>query len=179
MYREKTVKVSKSCILLNPQRHRAVVLIHNIYACKYIPSARRGVEVIYIMEPKNYEGNEKQLVFVDEHGSPIQEIKEIEALDYPNKQDGSDFLNFQSSMTIAMDSFARSIPMFAEAFENLIRLIKRLLAENEYYTKLGEIKNPRVAYLSKHAKTQRARIKNLKRLYEIGLRAERRDTHNN
>jgi hypothetical protein len=39
---------------------------------------------------------------------------------------------------------------------------------------LGAKANPKVAYLAYHAKTQRARIKNLKRLYKIGCLIEKR-----
>jgi len=39
---------------------------------------------------------------------------------------------------------------------------------------LGAKANPKVAYLAYHAKTQRARIKNLKRLYRIGCLIEKR-----
>lgn len=40
--------------------------------------------------------------------------------------------------------------------------------------RLGAKVNPKVAYLAYHAKTQRARIKNLKRLYKIGCLVEKR-----
>ena len=49
----------------------------------------------------------------------------------------------------------------------LYRCFLRLLS-------LGAKQNPKVGYLAYHAKTQRARIKNLKRLYEIGCSVEKR-----
>ena len=39
---------------------------------------------------------------------------------------------------------------------------------------LGAKANPKVGYLAFHAKTQRTRLKNLKRLYELGCSAEKR-----
>lgn len=43
---------------------------------------------------------------------------------------------------------------------------------------LGAKANPKVAYLAYHAKTQRTRIKNLKRLYKIGCLIEKRGDFN-
>ena len=43
---------------------------------------------------------------------------------------------------------------------------------------LGAKQNSKVGYLAYHAKTQRARIKNLKRLYKIGCSVEKRGYYN-
>ena len=43
-----------------------------------------------------------------------------------------------------------------------------------YMCRLGAKANPKIAYLALFAKTQRARIKNLKRIYKIGCLIEKR-----
>ena len=68
-----------------------------------------------------------------------------------------------SAMTDIIKSFVASLTPYAD----LIREYQRL-------QELGAKANPKVAYLAYHAKTQRARIKNLKRLYKLGCSIEKR-----
>lgn len=68
-----------------------------------------------------------------------------------------------SVLTDAIKSFVASVTPYVD-----------YMLEYQRLQELGAKANPKVAYLAYHAKTQRARIKNLKRLYKIGCLIEKR-----
>ena len=68
----------------------------------------------------------------------------------------------------AIETLTKCITTFSNCAQEYQRLVN-----------LGAEKNPRLAFLAFHAKKQRIRNKNLKRLYEIGCLIEKRgDIHN-
>ena len=66
-------------------------------------------------------------------------------------------------LTDAIKSFVTSVTPYVDFMREYQRL-----------QELGAKSNPKIAYLAYHAKTQRARIKNLKRLYKIGCLVEKK-----
>ena len=70
-------------------------------------------------------------------------------------------------LTDAIKSFVASVTPYVDFMREYQRL-----------QELGAKANPKVAYLAYHAKTQRARIKNQKRLYKLGYLAEKRGEMN-
>ena len=71
-------------------------------------------------------------------------------------------------LTDAIKSFVASVTPYVDFMREYQRL-----------QELGAKANPKIAYLAYHAKTQRARIKNQRRLYKLGCSVEKRgDPHN-
>lgn len=78
------------------------------------------------------------------------------------------------NLRLAVEQLAGQFAAIAKTF--VIRVTPYIDYCHEYQRlqELGAKANPKVAYLAYHAKTQRARIKNLKRLYKIGCLIEKR-----
>ena len=71
----------------------------------------------------------------------------------------------------------RLVPVLTDAIKSFVASVTPyvdFMREYQRLQELGAKANPKVAYLAYHAKTQRARIKNLKRLYKIGCLIEKR-----
>ena len=69
------------------------------------------------------------------------------------------------------------VPVLTDAIKSFVASVTPYVDFMREYQRLQEFgakANPKVAYLAYHAKTQRARIKNLKRLYKIGCLIEKR-----
>ena len=81
-------------------------------------------------------------------------------------------------MQLALEQFAGQIvPALTELIKSFVASVTPyvdFMREYQRLQELGAKANPKVAYLAYHAKTQRARIKNLKRLYKIGCLIEKR-----
>ena len=77
---------------------------------------------------------------------------------------------------------SRLVPVLTDAIKSFVASVTPyvdFMREYQRLQELGAKANPKIAYLAYHAKTQRARIKNLKRLYKIGCLIEKRgDPHN-
>ena len=65
-------------------------------------------------------------------------------------------------------------PLLSKITESFVKNVVDPYLEYQRLQELGAKANPKVAHLAYHAKTQRARIKNLKRLYKIGCLVEKR-----
>lgn len=66
---------------------------------------------------------------------------------------------------------SRLVPVLTDAIKSFVASVTPyvdFMREYQRLQELGAKANPKVAYLAYHAKTQRARIKNLKRLYKLG-----------
>ena len=83
---------------------------------------------------------------------------------------------------LALEQFAGQIvPALTELIKSFVAGVTPYIDYWHEYQRLQELgakANPKVAYLAYHAKTQRARIKNLKRLYKIGCLVEKRVYYN-
>lgn len=77
------------------------------------------------------------------------------------------FEQFAGQIVPALTGLIKSFVTNVTPYVDFMREYQRL-------QELGAKANPKVAYLAYHAKTQRARIKNLKRLYKIGCLIEKR-----
>lgn len=77
---------------------------------------------------------------------------------------------------LALEQLAsRLVPVLTDAIKSFVAGVTPYIDYWHEYQRLQELgakANPKVAYLAYHAKTQRARIKNLKRLYKIGCLIE-------
>ena len=72
---------------------------------------------------------------------------------------------------------SRLVPALTDSIKSFVASVTPyvdFMREYQRLQELGAKANPKVAYLAYHAKTQRARIKNLKRLYKIGCLIEKR-----
>lgn len=73
------------------------------------------------------------------------------------------------------------IPLLTDAIKSFVTNVTPYVNSMLEYQRLQEFgakANPKVAYLANHAKTKRMRIKNQKRLYEIGRLVEKRGYYN-
>ena len=79
---------------------------------------------------------------------------------------------------LALEQLAsRLVPVLTDAIKSFVASVTPyvdFMREYQRLQELGAKANPKIAYLAYHAKTQRARIKNLKRLYKIGCLVEKR-----
>ena len=69
------------------------------------------------------------------------------------------------------------VPVLTDAIKSFVASVTPYvdyMLEYERLQELGAKQNSKVNYLAYHAKTQRARIKNQRRLYEIGCSVEKR-----
>lgn len=74
--------------------------------------------------------------------------------------------NVRSALNPAIDSLINSLNPFLNEYQN------PFLNEYQRLVNLGAENNPRIAFLAYHAKKQRIRNKNLKRLFNIGCRID-------
>lgn len=87
-------------------------------------------------------------------------------LDLDNPKDNLQYQLYKVQLTL--EQLASQIASaMTDIYADLLREYQRL-------QEIGAKANPKVAYLAYHAKTQRVRIKNLKRLYKIGCLIEKR-----
>ena len=66
---------------------------------------------------------------------------------------------------------SRLVPVLTDAIKSFVASVTPYvdyMLEYERLQELGAKANPKIAYLAYHAKTQRARIKNQRRLYKLG-----------
>ena len=97
--------------------------------------------------------------------------------DLDNPKNGSQYQLYK--MRLAVEQLAGELVSIAKSFVAGVTPYIDYWHEFQRLQELGAKANPKVAYLAYHAKTQRARIKNLKRLYKIGCLIEKRgDPHN-
>lgn len=99
-----------------------------------------------------------------------------------NLNDPKNQLQYQLyKTTLALEVFAEAItPVFnqaVESFNKIVMPIANVIIEYQRLINLGASKNPRLAYFAYHAKTRRARKKNLNRLYKLGRQIEKRGVH--
>lgn len=76
---------------------------------------------------------------------------------------------------------SRLVPVLTDAIKSFVASVTPyvdFMREYQRLQELGAKANPKIAYFAYHAKTQRARIKNLKRLYKIGCLVEKRGYYN-
>lgn len=73
---------------------------------------------------------------------------------------------------LAFEQFADQIvPVLTDAIKSFVASVTPyvdFMREYQRLQELGAKANPKIAYLAYHAKTQRARIKNQRRLYKLG-----------
>ena len=79
---------------------------------------------------------------------------------------------------LAFEQFAGQIvPVLTDAIKSFVASVTPyvdFMREYQRLQELGAKANPKIAYLAYHAKTQRARIKNQRRLYKLGYSIEKR-----
>ena len=92
--------------------------------------------------------------------------------DLDNPKNGLQYQLYK--VQLAFERFASQIvPALTKLIKPFVTSVDYML-EYQRLQELGAKANPKVAYFAYHAKTQRARIKNLKRLYKIGCLIEKR-----
>ena len=70
---------------------------------------------------------------------------------------------------------SRLVPVLTDAIKSFVASVTPyvdFMREYQRLQELGAKANPKIAYLAYHAKTQRARIKNQRRLYKLGKKIE-------
>lgn len=96
--------------------------------------------------------------------------------DLDNPKNGLQYQLYK--VQLALEQLAsRLAPVLTDAIKSFVANVTPyvdFMREYQRLQELGAKANPKVAYLAYHAKTQRARIKNLKRLYKIGCLIEKR-----
>ena len=82
-------------------------------------------------------------------------------------------------ITLILEQLVNQVaPLLSKITESFVKNVVDPYLEYQRLQELGAKANPKVAYLAYHAKTQRARIKNQKRLYKLGYLAEKRGEMN-
>lgn len=92
--------------------------------------------------------------------------------DLDNPKNGSQYQLYK--MWLAVEQLASELVSIAKSFVAGVTPYIDYWHEFQRLQELGAKANPKVAYLAYHAKTQRARLKNLKRLYKLGCSVEKR-----
>lgn len=96
--------------------------------------------------------------------------------DLDNPKNGSQYQLYK--VQLALEQLAGQIvPELTGLIKSFVTSVTPyvdFMREYQRLQELGAKANPKVAHLANHAKTQRARIKNLKRLYKIGCLIEKR-----
>lgn len=100
--------------------------------------------------------------------------------DLDNPKNGSQYQLYK--VQLAFEQFAGQIvPALTGLIKSFVTSVTPYvdyMLEYQRLQELGAKANPKVANLAYHAKTQRARIKNQKRLYKLGCLAEKRGEMN-
>jgi len=96
--------------------------------------------------------------------------------DLDNPKNGLQYQLYK--VRLAIDQLASEIASIAISFVASVTPFIDYWYEYQRLQELGAKANPKIAYLAYHAKTQRARIKNLKRLYKLGCLIEKRGDFN-
>lgn len=92
--------------------------------------------------------------------------------DLDNPKNGLQYQLYK--VQLALEQFAnRFVSKLTETINSFVAAVTPYI-EYQRLQELGAKANPKVAYFAYHAKTQRARIKNLKRLYKIGCLIEKK-----
>jgi hypothetical protein len=96
-----------------------------------------------------------------------------------NLDDPKNQLQYQLyKVTLAVEVFVEALKPalnhIAESINKAFTPIVNGIIEYERLINLGANENPHVAYLATHAKTRRAKKKNLKRLYKLGRKMKKR-----
>lgn len=86
--------------------------------------------------------------------------------DLDNPKNGSQYQLYK--MRLAVEQLAGELVSIAKSFVASVTPYVDFMREYQRLQELGAKANPKVAHLANHAKTQRARIKNQRRLYMLG-----------
>ena len=86
--------------------------------------------------------------------------------DLDNPKNGSQYQLYK--MRLAVEQLAGELVSIAKSFVAGVTPYIDYWHEFQRLQELGAKANPKVAHLANHAKTQRARIKNQRRLYMLG-----------
>ena len=72
-------------------------------------------------------------------------------------------------ITLILEQIVNQVaPLLSKITESFVKNVVDPYLEYQRLQELGAKANPKIAYLAYHVKTQRARIKNQRRLYKLG-----------